>query len=44
MPRGMLLLLVLLLISGGLMYFFSTQAEPVPTSVIETNVSDAPAQ
>ena len=44
MPRGLLLLLALLLIGGGLLYFLSTQAEPVPQTTIETNVANAPAQ
>jgi energy-converting hydrogenase Eha subunit F len=41
MPRIAALILVLVLIMG-LLVFFSTQAEEVPTTTIETEVSEAP--
>lgn len=42
MPRAVIVLLVLILVLGGLMYFFSSQADEVPTQQIETEVT-APA-
>ena len=42
MPRAVIVLLVLLLVVLGLMYFFSTQADEVPTQQIESEVT-APA-
>lgn len=41
MPRIAALILVLVLIVG-LLFFFSGQAEEVPTSTIETDVSQTP--
>ena len=38
MPRAVILILVLILVLGGLMYFFSSQADEVPTQQIETEV------
>lgn len=42
MPRALIALIVLVLLVLGLMYFFSTQAEEVPTRPIEVEVN-APA-
>ena len=39
MPRAVIVLLVLILALGGLMYFFSSQADEVPTQQIETEVT-----
>ena len=42
MPRPILVLLLLVLVVGGLMWFFASQAEEVPTNTIEVEVN-APA-
>jgi hypothetical protein len=42
MPRGLALLIVLVALIAAALYFFSTQAEEVPTQPIEVEVS-APA-
>ncbi len=42
MPRGFIVLLLLLLVILGLMWFFSSQADEVPTNMIEVEVN-APA-
>jgi hypothetical protein len=42
MPRGFIVLLLLVLVIVGLMWFFSTQADEVPTNTIEVEVN-APA-
>ena len=42
MPRGLIVLLLLVLAIAGLMWFFSSQADEVPTKTIEVKVH-APA-
>jgi hypothetical protein len=42
MPRGLIVLLLLVLVIAGLMWFFSSQADEVPTNTIEVEVN-APA-
>ena len=42
MPRGFIVLLLLVLVIAGLMWFFSSQADEVPTNTIEVEVN-APA-
>ena len=42
MPRGLIILLLLVLVIAGLMWFFSSQADEVPTNTIEVEVN-APA-
>ena len=42
MPRGFIVLLLLVLVIVGLMWFFSSQADEVPTNTIEVEVN-APA-
>jgi hypothetical protein len=42
MPRAVIVLLLLLLVMLGLMWFFSSQADEVPTNTIEVEVN-APA-
>ena len=42
MPRAVIFLLVLVLLLAGLMFFFSSQADEVPTNTIEVEVN-APA-
>jgi hypothetical protein len=42
MPRAVIVLLFLVLLLVGLMFFFSSQADEVPTSTIEVEVN-APA-
>ena len=39
MPRAVIVLLVLILVVLGLMFFFSRQAEEVPTQRIEVEVN-----
>ena len=39
MPRGFIVLLLLLLAILGLMWFFSSQADEVPTNTIEVEVN-----
>ena len=38
MPRAFIVLLLIVLAIGGLMWFFSSQAEEVPTNTIEVEV------
>ena len=42
MPRAVIFLLVLVLLLAGLMFFFCSQADEVPTNTIEVEVN-APA-
>ena len=42
MPRGFIVLILLVLVIAGLLWFFSTQADEVPTNTIEVEVN-APA-
>ena len=42
MPRAVIFLLVLVLLLVGLMFFFSSQADEVPTDTVEVEVN-APA-
>ena len=39
MPRGFIVLLLLVLVIAGLMWFFSSQADEVPTNTIEVEVN-----
>jgi hypothetical protein len=39
MPRAVLVLILLLLAIGGLLYFFSSRADEVPTRTIEVEVN-----
>jgi hypothetical protein len=39
MPRAVIVLLLLVLVLVGLMWFFSSQADVVPTNTIETEVA-----
>jgi hypothetical protein len=39
MPRAVIVLLLLVLVVLGLMWFFSSQADVVPTSTIESEVT-----
>jgi hypothetical protein len=42
MPRGFIVLILLVLVIAGLLWFFATQADEVPTNTIEVEVN-APA-
>jgi hypothetical protein len=42
MPRGFIVLILLVLVIACLLWFFSTQADEVPTNTIEVEVN-APA-
>jgi hypothetical protein len=42
MPRGFIVLLLIILVIAGLLWFFSSQADEVPTNTIEVEVN-APA-
>jgi hypothetical protein len=42
MPRGFIVLLLIVLVIAGLLWFFSSQADEVPTNTIEVEVN-APA-
>ena len=39
MPRGFIVLLLLVLAIAGLLFFFSSQADEVPTNTIEVEVN-----
>jgi hypothetical protein len=39
MPRAVIVLLLLVLVLVGLLWFFSSQADVVPTSTIESEVA-----
>ena len=40
MPRGFIVLILLVLVIAGLLWFFSSQADEVPTNTIEVEVND----
>ena len=42
MPRAIIVLLLIVLVIAGLLWFFSSQADEVPTNTIEVEVN-APA-
>ena len=42
MPRGFIVLILIVLVIAGLLWFFSSQADEVPTDTIEVEVN-APA-
>ncbi len=42
MPRGFIVLILIVLVIAGLLWFFSGQADEVPTNIIEVEVN-APA-
>jgi hypothetical protein len=42
MPRGFIVLLLIVFVIAGLLWFFSSQADEVPTNTIEVEVN-APA-
>ena len=42
MPRAIIILLLIVLVIAGLLWFFSSQADEVPTNTIEVEVN-APA-
>ncbi len=39
MPRGFIVLLLIVLVIAGLLWFFSSQADEVPTNTIEVEVN-----
>jgi hypothetical protein len=39
MPRGFIVLLLIVLVIAGLLWFFSSQADEVPTNIIEVEVN-----
>jgi hypothetical protein len=39
MPRGFIVLLLIILVIAGLLWFFSSQADEVPTNTIEVEVN-----
>jgi hypothetical protein len=39
MPRAVIVLLLLVLVLGGLTWFFSSQADEVPTNIVEVEVN-----